>query len=68
VHRSENIDNLVNKLYERVKTSDKPLLACKNQQVSELLTKLEIPHLNLEHVKIEGEIFPTLKVLDSKIG
>jgi hypothetical protein len=68
VQRSENIGHLVKKLYQRVRTTDKPLLACKNQQVAELLTKLEIPHMNLEYVTIEGEICPTLKELDSKIG
>jgi hypothetical protein len=64
VQRSENIGHLVKKLYQRVRTTEKPLLACKNQQVAELLTKLEIPHVNLEHVRIEGGICPTLKELD----
>jgi hypothetical protein len=37
-----------------MKTPDKHFLACKNQQVSKLLTKLEIPHLNFEHVKVKS--------------
>jgi hypothetical protein len=68
VQSSDNIEALINKLYQRVKTFDKTLLACKNQQVAQILSKMEIPHLNLELVEIEGELCPTLKELDMKMG
>lgn len=68
VHKAENLNELLIKIYEQVKTSEKNLIACKNQQVATILSKIKIPHLNLEQKTIEEELCPALESLDKKFG
>lgn len=68
VQKSEKLEMVVTYLYNKVKTIEKGVLACKNNQVSEVLERLGIPHINLRHLPIEGEICPKMKELDMKIG
>jgi hypothetical protein len=68
VLKSENIENVIRRLFNKVKTTEKDHLACKNQQVSEILTRYGIPHINLEYLTVEGERCPKLQDLDNTLG
>jgi hypothetical protein len=68
VLKPENIGNVIRKIYNKVKTAEKDHLACKNQQVSEILAQYGIPHINLEYLTVEGERYPKLQDLDNTLA
>lgn len=63
-----DLDTLITSIYQKVKTKNKCILACKNQQLSKILTKLLIPFINLETTKIEDSVCPKLEKLDNDVG
>ena len=68
VHDMRQVEVLIKKLYEKIKSADKFLFACKNQQVARLLERLDIPFFNLEKTIVENEICPKLETFDETIG
>jgi hypothetical protein len=64
----KELENVITSIYEKVKTEDKYILACKNQQLSKILRNLLIPFINLETTKIEDSVCPKLEQLDDNIG
>lgn len=66
--KNKDLKNLVQELYNRVKTEDKFIFATKNQQTSDLLWEYEIPYLDLEKQMVGNEICPTLKDFDKVVG
>jgi hypothetical protein len=68
VRRSEDIESIILKVYEKVKSEGRYMLACKNQQVSTLLTKMDIPHLDLDKIKIDNKFCPKLEEFDKTMG
>ena len=58
------LNNLIEEIYCRVKTENKPLIGIKNHFLAKILDEIEIPYFNFERERIGGESCPPLQLFD----
>ena len=57
----DQLRQLIEEIYFRVRTEEKKLVGVKNLQLAILLKEFQIPYFNLETQEVGGEICPTLR-------